>query len=79
MSERRYCQIHATLDLEGLQEYPNGVRVLEIELVLGDDPEVPFWRAAEPAVCAIDARRARELAFELLQFAEVAERWERAR
>jgi hypothetical protein len=29
--------------------------------------------------CAIDARRARELAFELLMAAEVAEQWEQAR
>jgi len=33
----------------------------------------------EPAVCTIDARRARELAFELLMLAEVAEQWEQAR
>jgi hypothetical protein len=30
-------------------------------------------------VCVIDARRARELAFELLMAGEVAEQWERAR
>jgi hypothetical protein len=64
---------------EAFEEYPNGVRIQEIELVLGDDPERPIWRQAEPVACAIDARRARELAFELLMAAEVAERWERAR
>jgi hypothetical protein len=48
-------------------------------LVLVDDPERPPWRALDPVVCAIDARRARELAFELLTAAEVAECWEQAR
>jgi len=78
MSER-YCQIHAAVDPDQLEEYPNGVRVQEIEVVFNDDPEVPSWRAAKPAVCLIDARRARELAFELLMLAEVAEQWEQAR
>ena len=78
MSER-YCEVHAAVNPDDLQEYPNGIRVQEIELVFNDDPERPSWRALTPAVCAIDATRARELAFELLMLAEVAEQWEQAR
>ena len=78
MSER-YCEVHAAVNPDDLQRYPNGIRVQEIELVLGDDPELPWWRALRPAVCAINATRARELAFELLMLAEVAEQWEQAR
>ena len=75
----RYCEVHAAVNPDDLQEYPNGIRVQEIELVLTDDPDRPSWRALAPAVCAINATRARELAFELLMLAEVAEQWEQAR
>jgi hypothetical protein len=75
----RYCEVHAAVNPQDLQEYPNGIRVQEIEVVFNDDPERPSWRALAPAVCAIDATRARELAFELLMAAEVAEQWEQAR
>jgi hypothetical protein len=78
MSER-YSEVHAAVNPDDLQEYPNGIRVQEIEVVLTDDPERPAWRALQPAVCAIDATRARELAFELLMLAEVAEQWEQTR
>jgi hypothetical protein len=78
MSER-YCEVHAAVNPDDLQEYPNGIRVQEIELVFNDDPELPWWHALAPVVCAIDATRARELAFELLMLAEVAEQWEQAR
>jgi hypothetical protein len=78
MSER-YSHVHAQVNPDDLTEYPNGVRVQEIELVLTDNPERPSWRALQPAVCAIDSIRARELAFELLSAAEVAEQWEQAR
>jgi hypothetical protein len=78
MSER-YCEVHAAVNPDGLEEYPNGIRIQEIELLFTDDPDRPSWRALQPAVCAIDARRARELAFELLVLAEVAEQWEQAR
>lgn len=74
-----YCEVQVQLDPDQLQEFPNGIRLQEIELILSEDPERPSWRAAEPALCAIDARRARELAFELLMVAELAERWEKAR
>jgi hypothetical protein len=79
MSERYYSQVQAHLDPALLEEYPNGIRVQEIELIFTDDPDVPSWRQLPPAVCQVDARRARELAFELLSAAEIAEQWEQAR
>lgn len=79
MSERYYSHVHAHLDPDQLEEYPNGIRVQEIELIFTDDPDVPSWRQLTPAVCAIDARRARELAFELLTAAQTAEQSEQAR
>jgi hypothetical protein len=75
----QYCEVEVRLDPDEFEEYPNGICVQDIALILGDDPERPIWRALKPVVCAIDARRARELAFELLMAAEVAERWEQAR
>lgn len=74
----RYCHVSAQVHPDQLEEYPNGVRIQEIEIVLHDDPDRPSWRALAPALCTIDARRARELAFELLMAAEIAERWESA-
>jgi len=74
-----YREVDIQLDPHQAEEYPNGVRVQEIELIFTDDRERPSWRAAPPAVCAIDARRARELAFELLMAAEVAEQLEKTR
>jgi hypothetical protein len=79
MSERYNSHVHAHLDPDLLEEYPNGIRIQEIELIFTDDPDVPSWRQLTQAVCHLDARRARELAFELLTAAETAERWERAR
>jgi hypothetical protein len=78
MSER-YSQVHAAVNPDQLEEYPNGIRIQEIELVFNDDLERPWWRARTPVACAINATRARELAFELLMLAEVAEQWEQAR
>lgn len=75
----RYCHVQAQVDPDQFEEYPNGITVQEIELVFGEDPDAPIWRQVEPVACTIDARRARELAFELLMAAEVAERWEQAR
>jgi hypothetical protein len=74
-----YWQAQVQLDPDQFEEYPNGICIQEIELIFIDDPERPSWRAAQPVICAIDARRARELAFELLMAAEVAEQWEKAR
>ena len=75
----RYSHVHAAIDPDQFEVYPNGVRVQEIELVFTDDPEVPIWRQATPAVCTLHARRARELAFELLMVAEVAGQCQKAR
>ncbi len=73
-----YCWVHAAdPDPDEFEEYPNGIRVQPIRLVFRDDPEIPIWHAPEPAVCVIDARRARQLAFELLVIAEHAEHLER--
>lgn len=74
-----YCEVDVKLDPDSYEEFPNGVCVQEIELVFMDDLSLPSWRAAKDAVCAIDARRARELAFQLLSAAELAERWEAMR
>ena len=74
-----FCEVDLQLDPDRFEEYPNGVCVQDIEVVLSDDSERPMWRATPSVSCPIDARRARELAFELLMAAEVAERWERAR
>jgi hypothetical protein len=76
---RPYTHIQAAADPELTDEYADGSCFQPIEVVLGDDPGRPLWKSLEPAVCVIDARRARELAFELLMLAEVAERWEQAR
>jgi len=74
-----FIDVHAALDPGQLEEYPNGVRVQEIELTFTSDADAPSWRQATPVSCQIDARRARELAFELLELAEHAERLEQAR
>jgi hypothetical protein len=74
-----YSHVSVQVEPDQLECYPNGVVVQEIELILGDDPERPIWRMLDPVVCTIDARRARELAFELLMAAEVAEQWEQTR
>jgi hypothetical protein len=74
-----YCKVDIDLDPDQFEDYPNGIRIQDIELIFTGDPELPSWRAVTPAVCAIDARRARELAFELLMAAETAERLEAPR
>lgn len=74
-----YHRVHAQLDPGSAERLPDGRWREQIELVFGDDPDRPSWKALEPAVCALDARQARELAFELLTLAEVAEQWEQAR
>ncbi len=75
----RYSEVHAHIDPDQFDEFPNGICVQEIDLIFNDDPDRPAWKALQPAVCAIGAARARELAFELLMLAELAEHWERAR
>jgi hypothetical protein len=76
---RSYSTVHAACNPDGIDEHPDGTSFQPIELVLNDEEDKPIWRALEPAVCTIDARRARELVFELLVLAEVAEQWEQAR
>lgn len=76
---RYYHTITALISSEPVHRRPDGSPRQEIELVLADDPDKPSWRMLEPAICALDAHQARELAFELLMLAEVAEQWERAR
>jgi len=71
-----YCEINALIDPDQFEEYPNGIRIQEIDLTITEDPDIPFWRAAPPVLCRIDARKARELAFELLVLAHAAERYE---
>lgn len=72
----RYSVVHAGCDPCQLDEYPDGTSYQPIEVVFNDREDKPLWRALTPAVCLIDARRARKLAFELLMLAEVAEQWE---
>jgi hypothetical protein len=74
-----YSVVHASCDPAIVDEYPDGTSYQPIEVVFNDQGDKPIWRALEPAVCLIDARRARELAFELLMLAEVAEQWEQTR
>ena len=76
MSEHDYYQAHARLD-QVLDIYPNGVHVQEIELIVSDHPDVPSCKALHPVICHLDARRTRELAFELLELAEHAEQIEK--
>lgn len=76
---RPYTHIHAAADPSLTDEHPDGTSFQPIEVILGDRPDRPLWKSLEPAVCVIDARRARELAFELLMLAEVVEVWEEAR
>jgi hypothetical protein len=74
-----YTNVHIDVDRALAEEFPNGIRRQEITVVMTDESGAPIWRALPPAFCDIEAPRARELAFELLMAAEVAERWEEAR
>jgi hypothetical protein len=73
---RAYEQVHAELD-PVFETFPNGVCIQEIELTISDHPDLPSCKTREPVLCRIDARRARDLAFELLTLAELAEQVER--
>ena len=44
-----YAEVHAQLDPEQLTEFPNGIRLQEIELVLTDDPERPAGARFSPS------------------------------
>jgi hypothetical protein len=74
-----YTNVHIDVDPGQAEEYPNGIRVQEISVVVTDESGCPSRRALKPAVCGIEVARARELAFELLMAAEAAEQWEQAR
>lgn len=74
-----YHQVHAELNPAPVHKRPDGSWREEIELVFSDDPDRPSCKALQPAVCAIDAHQARDLAFELLTLADVCEHWEKTR
>jgi hypothetical protein len=74
-----YTNVHTDVDPGQAEVFPNGIRRQEINVLMTDESPCPIWRALAPAVCGIDAARARELAFELLMAAEVAEQWEQTR
>jgi hypothetical protein len=69
MSE--YGHVRAYLDPLGLVRFPDGSCQYEIELALTNDPERDPVSILDP-VCTLDAARARELAFQLLELAEHA-------
>ncbi len=79
MSDHSHTNVHINVDSALAEEFPNGIRRQEITVVMTDESGCPIWRALPPAFCDIQAARARELAFELLMAAEVAEQWEQAR
>lgn len=74
-----YHRVDAQLNPDPVHKRPDGSWREEIELVFTDDPDRPNWRALAPAICALDAYQARDLAFELLTLADVAEQWEKTR
>ena len=76
MSE--YGHVRVALDPLGTVYFDDGSRRQQIELVLSDDPDRDPSSLADP-VCALDSSRARELAFELLQLAEQADRMRTSR
>ena len=67
------ARVRAYLDPLGIEQLPDGSWRRGIEMVFCDDPDRDPLGVFEP-VCPIDAPRARELAFELLMLAELAER-----
>ena len=70
MSE--YGHVRAYLDPLGIEQLPDGRWRQRIEMVFCDDSDRDPVGVREP-VCPIDAAQARELAFELLMLAELAE------
>jgi hypothetical protein len=68
-----YGHVRAYLDPLGIEQLPDGRWRQSIEMVFCDDRDRDPLGVVEP-VCQIDAARARELAFELLMLAELAER-----
>ena len=76
MSE--YGHVRVALDPLGTVFLDDGSRRQPIELVLSDDPDRDPPSLADP-VCALDSSRARQLAVELLQLAEQANRMRTSR
>lgn len=65
-----YRQIRAVIDPEQSDPIPGGGRLQDVSVVLVDEPT----RGGEPVGIALLACQARELAFELLELAEQADR-----
>ena len=71
MSE--YAHARAALDPLATVYLKDGSRLLEIALVLSDDPDCDPASTLLDPVCALDSTRARELAHTLLQLADHAD------
>jgi hypothetical protein len=65
-----YRQIRAVIDPEQSDPLPGGGRLQDVSVILVDEPT----RGGEPVGIALLACQARELAFELLELAEQADR-----
>ena len=65
-----YRQIRALIDPEQSDPLPGGGRLQDVSVILVDEPT----RGGEPVGIALLACQARELAFELLELAEQADR-----
>ena len=65
-----YRQIRAVIDPEQSDPLPGGGRLQDVSVILLDEPT----RGGEPVGIALLACQARELAFELLELAEHADR-----
>jgi hypothetical protein len=69
--------IHCRIDPEQLWRPDGGEPVQEISVIMTDDHRFDSRRSRcwlPPAVCTLTPSEAREFAFELLEFAEQAER-----
>jgi hypothetical protein len=69
--------VRALIDPEQTWRLPDGQQVQEISVVMIDDPDHDEQRGRPwlpPAAVTLTPQEARELAFELLEFAELAER-----
>jgi hypothetical protein len=65
-----YQHIRAVIDPEQSDPLPGGGRLQDVSVILLDEPT----RGGEPVGIALLACQARELAFELLELAEQADR-----
>jgi hypothetical protein len=65
-----YQHIRALIDPEMSDPLPDGGRLQDVSVILVDEPA----RGGEPVGIALLACQARELAFELLELAEQADR-----